>query len=290
MDTALADTPSPLIDAATLLAQWQAGHRTVLLDCGFDLADPEAGDRAYAAGHLPGAHRAHLEHDLSAPHASQGAAEGGRHPLPSREAFALRAASWGIRTTSHVVVYDAQGACFAARAWWMLRWLGHAQVTVLDGGLPAWQRAGGALESGAGPRVRPAPPYPLGETGMATLDADAVWAGLGRITLIDARAGERFRGEIEPLDPQAGHIPGARHRFFKDNLDASGCFRPAAELRRQFLHWGAAPAEIVHQCGSGVTACHNLLAMEAAGLHGSRLYPGSWSEWCRDPARPIARG
>jgi thiosulfate/3-mercaptopyruvate sulfurtransferase len=183
---------------------------------------------------------------------------------------------------------------FAARAWWMLRWLGHTAVAVLDGGVPAWAAAGGALESGDGPaRLSATAAYPLSaEPGMPTLLADALQAQLGRVSLIDARAADRFRGDLEPLDPVAGHIPGALNRFFKDNLGADGRFLPAEALRAGFgaLLGSQTPAQTVHQCGSGVTACHNLLAMEAAGLPGAALYPGSWSEWCSDPARPVARG
>jgi thiosulfate/3-mercaptopyruvate sulfurtransferase len=172
----------------------------------------------------------------------------------------------------------------------MLLWAGHRAVSVLDGGIAAWKAAGGAIETGAAPPVATPSPYPLGDSLVASVDADALRKTLGRVTLLDARAGERYRGETEPLDKRAGHIPGARSRFFKDNLDAQGRFKPAAELRAAFTAFGAAPAQVVHQCGSGVTACHNLLAMEVAGLPGSALYPGSWSEWSSDPARPIAVG
>ncbi|MDE2565811.1 MAG: sulfurtransferase, partial [Burkholderiales bacterium] len=184
---------------------------------------------------------------------------------------------------------DGQGGPYAARAWWLLRWLGHADVAVLDGGPAAWQAAGGALTAEVRPAV-PRPPYPAGAPAMPTIDADALLARLGRVRLLDARAGERFRGEVEPLDPVAGHIPGATQRFFKDNLGADGRFKPAAQLRAEFEALGAAQGEVVQQCGSGVTACHNLLAMAHAGLGDSLLYPGSWSEWCSDPARPVARG
>jgi thiosulfate/3-mercaptopyruvate sulfurtransferase len=192
-----------------------------------------------------------------------------------------------------VVCYDAQGGPYAARAWWLLRWLGHGPVAVLDGGIAAWTNAGGALEAGAAtlPGSRPAlPPYPATEPAMPTVSAGDLLPGGERLLVIDARAGERFRGEVEPLDRVAGHIPGARNRFFKDNLAPDGCFKPASELRAAFEAFGVAPEAVVQQCGSGVTACHNLLAMTHAGLPGSRLYPGSWSEWSADPARPVARG
>jgi thiosulfate/3-mercaptopyruvate sulfurtransferase len=183
---------------------------------------------------------------------------------------------------------------FAARVWWMLRWLGHAPVAVLDGGWSSWQAIGGAVQSGA-VRAPPQAAYPMADTPSplaTTIDADALLARLGQLALIDARAPERFRGDVEPLDAQAGHIPGACNRFFKDNLTAQGRFKPAAVLRAEFLTLLASqPAgDVVNQCGSGVTACHNLLAMAVAGLEGSLLYPGSWSEWSSNPHRPIARG
>jgi len=283
--------PTPLISVADLIAHLARQPSTVLLDCSADLADPQAGERAHTAGHLPGALYAHLDRDLSGPKTARGAIDGGRHPLPSREAFARTVAAWGITPDTPVVVYDAQGGPYAARAWWMLRWLGHGQVAVLDGGLVAWQAAGGVMQAGATTPTPATTPYPISsEPGMATVQANDVLAALGQLTVIDARAGERFRGEVEPLDSQAGHIPGAQNRFFKDNLAADGRFRPAPELHAAFAVFGMAPERVVHQCGSGVTACHNLLAMEAAGLTGSRLYPGSWSEWSSDPARPVARG
>jgi thiosulfate/3-mercaptopyruvate sulfurtransferase len=259
----------------------------VLLDCGFDLADPGAGERAFLAGHLPGAVYAHLEHDLSG--AKTG--DNGRHPLPERAALAATAGRWGVAPGVQVVCYDAQGGPYAARAWWLLRWLGHGAVAVLDGGVAAWRAAGGTLEVGpAAPASTVVqPPYPAGAPAMPTLDAATLLAALGRVRVLDARAGERFRGEVEPLDKVAGHIPGASNRIFKDNLQADGRFKPAAQLRAEFDALGTAAADVVHQCGSGVTACHNLLAMAHAGLDGARLYPGSWSEWCSNPARPVAR-
>jgi thiosulfate/3-mercaptopyruvate sulfurtransferase len=273
-----------LISAAALRALLARGEAAVLLDCGFDLVDVHAGARAHAQGHLPGALHADLDSDLSA--ARNG--RNGRHPLPTREDFAATVGRWGVQPGTPVVCYDDQGGPYAARAWWMLRWIGHAEVAVLDGGRAAWIGAGGALEST--PTVpRAAAPYPLSAASMPVLTADGLLAVLGRVTVLDARAGERFRGEVEPLDPVAGHVPGARNRFFKDNLQADGRFRDAASLRADFAPFGE-PAGCVHLCGSGVTACHNVLAMEHAGLTGSALYPGSWSEWCADPTRPIARG
>ena len=274
-----------LISCEQLRALQQSGSALVLLDCSFDLADPAAGARVHAAGHIPGAHYAHLEHDLS------GAKTGhnGRHPLPERDSFAAKVGAWGITPETQVVTFDAQGAPYAARAWWLLRWLGHQAVAVLDGGVPAWRDAGGPWATTPS-AATVAPPYPAQPPAMPTRDASTLLASMGRLRIIDARAGERFRGEVEPLDAVAGHIPGASHRFFKDNLDAQGLFKPAAVLREAFDAFGTPAADVVHQCGSGVTACHNLLAMAHAGLEGSALYPGSWSEWCSDPARPVARG
>ncbi len=274
-----------LISAPELQALQAAGTPLVLLDCSFDLADTAAGGRAYAAGHLPGAHYAHLDADLS------GAKTGrnGRHPLPDRAAFATTAGRWGIAPGVQVVTYDAQGAPYAARAWWLLRWLGHEAVAVLDGGLAAWQAAGGALSTGAA-STAPQPPYPAAAPAMPTIEATTLLAQLADVQVLDARNAERFRGEVEPLDAVAGHIPGATLRFFKDNLGADGRFKPAATLRAEFEALGLPARPVVQQCGSGVTACHNLLAMAHAGLGISTLYPGSWSEWCSDPQRPVARG
>lgn len=279
-------TPSPLISAQALQARLAAGLPTVVLDTRFDLAQPAAGAAAYAAGHLPGAVYAHLDQQLSG--AKTGA--NGRHPLPERGSFAAWVGAQGIAPGVLVVAYDDQGGPYAARAWWLLRWLGHAEVAVLDGGWAAWRAAGGALDT-ALPTPAGGAPYPASATpAMPTVDAAALLAQLGRVRLVDARAAERFRGDVEPLDPVAGHIPGATLRFFKDNLQADGRFKPAEQLRAEFSAWAAAPERVVHQCGSGVTACHNLLAMAHAGLDGALLYPGSWSEWCADPARPVARG
>jgi thiosulfate/3-mercaptopyruvate sulfurtransferase len=274
-----------LISAEDLRSLQAAGAALVLLDCGFDLADPAAGERAYAAGHIAGAQYAHLDRDLS------GAKTGrnGRHPLPARETLAARAGAWGIAPGVQVVTYDDQAMPYAARAWWLLRWLGHAEVAVLDGGRSAWRAAGGEMVA-TPPAVAAARPYPAQPPAMPTIDADTLLAQLASVRLLDARAGERYRGEVEPLDAVAGHIPGARLRFFKDNLAADGRFKPAAQLRSEFEALGATDEGVVQQCGSGVTACHNLLAMAHAGLGFSTLYPGSWSEWCSDPSRPTALG
>ncbi len=283
---------TPLISAADVQAVQRSGLSLVLLDCSYDLTDPGAGRRAWADGHLPGAQHLDLEHDLAGPKTDVDGVFHGRHPLPQRTVFAALLGRLGIRPDSTVVVYDRQAAMFAARAWWLLRWMGHSRVQVLDGGLAAWTAAGGALEHTPPLPTQAAPDYPLRPAAAPTLQAGPILAELGTRLIIDARAPERYRGEVEPLDRVAGHIPGAAHRFFKLNLQPDGHFKPAADLHAEYqqLLAGRAPADVVHQCGSGATACHNLLAMEAAGLPGGILYPGSWSEWSADPTRPVATG
>jgi thiosulfate/3-mercaptopyruvate sulfurtransferase len=278
---------TPLVSPEELAASIAAGRSPVILDASFDLADTDAGERQFAAGHVPGSRYVHLDRDL----AGTKNGRNGRHPLPDRAAFARTVGQLGIRPDTPVVVLDAQGGVYAARLWWMLRWLGHEAVAVLDGGLQAWKQAGGALSTQAGP-VAEAPAYPERPSLAPMVGSDEVAGRPASATVVDARAPERFRGETEPLDRVAGHIPGALNRFFKANLDARGRFRPADELRRELasLLGTRAPADVIHSCGSGVTACHNLLAMEHAGLGGSALYPGSWSEWSSDPARPVATG
>ncbi|WP_454732007.1 MULTISPECIES: sulfurtransferase [Cupriavidus] len=267
-----------------------SGRHGVVIDCTFDLANPAAGREAYHAGHLPGAFYLHLDNELS------GAKTGsnGRHPLPDPDTLAARLRALGVGTGSQVVAYDAQGGMFAARLWWLLRWLGHEAVAVLDGGRNAWVAAGLPLEAGTAPEPETPGDFTRKASLVATVDADLVLANLDapRRLVVDARAPDRFRGENETLDPVGGHIPGAANRFFKDNLRADGSFKPAATLREEFAQvLGATPASAaIMQCGSGVTACHNLLALEVAGLRGAALYPGSWSEWCADPARPVASG
>ena len=273
--------------SADQLAAWPASAPLLLLDCSFELSDPAAGRRAYAAGHLPGAHYVHLDETLSAPKTGHN----GRHPLPTREAFAQSMAALGLTPDMQVVAYDNAGGMYAARLWWMLRWIGHRAVAVLDGGVAAWTASGRALTADE-PALKPAASLALREPLVNTVDGEAVMANLQsqRLLLVDARGADRFRGENETMDPVGGHIPGAVNRPFKDNLGADGRFKPAAQLRAEFeAVCGGRPAhEIVGQCGSGVSACHNLLAMEAAGLSGAALYPGSWSEWCVRPGAPRA--
>jgi thiosulfate/3-mercaptopyruvate sulfurtransferase len=262
--------------------------RCVVVDCRHDLLNPSFGPTAYAAGHVPGAFFMHQDTDL----AGEKTGRNGRHPLPPREAMAQRLRAAGLSDGQQLVAYDQQGGMFAVRLWWLARWLGHPEVTVLDGGYDAWTRAGfpvstevPAARSGA-LTIRP-PLVP-----QADVDEVVAQIGGGRRLVVDARAAERYRGEVEPMDPVAGHIPGAVNRPFQQNLRPDGRFKPGPVLRAEFdaLLAGRSPRELIHHCGSGVTACHNLLAMELAGLPGGALYPGSWSEWCADPARPVATG
>ncbi|WP_284614657.1 sulfurtransferase [Aquabacterium humicola] len=280
---------NPLISATDLKTLLQSGADVLVCDCSFDLANPAAGALAFAAGHIPGAVYLHLDDDLSAPKTGRN----GRHPLPDRAGFAQRLASIGLREGTTVIACDAQGGAYASRLWWMLRWIGHAAVRVLDGGLPAWRAAGGAIETGPA-AARPAGAVALKPSLVEAVDYAALRESLGsgRELIVDGRAADRFRGENETIDPVAGHIPGAANRPFRDNLAADGTFKPAAQLRAEWqaVMGGRAPGELVQHCGSGVTACHNLLAMEAAGLPGSKLYPGSWSEWIAQPGAPIAVG
>ncbi|HSD37670.1 MAG TPA: sulfurtransferase [Rhodocyclaceae bacterium] len=274
-----------LISAARLQTRLDEGD-LLLVDVRHDLAQPAAGREAYAAGHIPGAIFLHLDDDLS----GMKTGHNGRHPLPPRDQFAARVAALGVHSTTQVVAYDAQGGMFAARLWWMLRWLGHSRVAVLDGGLPAWQALGAPLsQEAAPPRLQGS--FTASSPLVPQTSAAEILSQLGttRKLVIDARAPDRFRGENETLDPVGGHIPGAANRFFRDNLQPDARFKSALQLHEDFHavlgHYS--PDDIIMQCGSGVTACHNLLAMEIAGLHGAALYPGSWSEWCSDPARPI---
>lgn len=278
-------TYDPLINVSQLRELIQAGAPLVVLDASFDLMDTSAGEKAYSEAHVPNARYVHLDRDLS----TEKTGLNGRHPMPTREAFAKTVGAWGIDGNTQVVAYDRQGAMFAARVWWMLRWLGHSSVALLDGGFQAWQKAGGDMQSGT-PEVKALPPYPLKPSLVPSMDGDTLAGQLGKVRVIDARAPERFRGDVEPLDKQAGHIPGALNRFFKDNLDAEGRFKTAQQLRTEWTPFLAGDLPVVHQCGSGATACHNIFAMQLAGLGTSTLYPGSWSEWSANPSRPIAKG
>jgi thiosulfate/3-mercaptopyruvate sulfurtransferase len=270
------------------LASRLGNHELAIVDVRHDLARPEQwGEDQYRAAHIPGAVFAHLDRDLSAPKTGKN----GRHPLPSPEAVAATFGRLGIATTSQVVVYDQQQAMYASRVWWMLRWLGHEAVAVLDGGFDKWQREGRPVTADV-PTVMPAT-FAVRRV-VPTVDAPTILASLPThsLVVVDARSPDRFRGEAEPFDPVAGRIPGAVNRPASQNLAADFTFKPAAELRGDFerLLAGASPDRVVHSCGSGVTACHNLLAMEVAGFGATKLYPGSWSEWCADPSRPIAKG
>jgi thiosulfate/3-mercaptopyruvate sulfurtransferase len=298
-------TYTTLISATQLQALQSSDQPCMVFDCSFDLSHPQSGFTMYQESHIAGAVYAHLDLHLSAAKdpatgkaAAGTAASGGRHPLPTREAFAEWLRSVGFDNTMQAVVYDRQGANYCGRLWWMLKWAGHEAVAVLDGGLQAWQQAGGAVASGPQSQTTGSnfvlTPELIGLVTIETV-ADRV-ANQPSVdaaqTLIDARGAPRFRGEVEPLDPVAGHIPGALNRMFSLNIGPDGRFKPAAELRAEFdaLLGGRDPATVVHHCGSGVSALPNLIAMEVAGLHGSSLFAGSWSEWCSDPARPVARG
>jgi thiosulfate/3-mercaptopyruvate sulfurtransferase len=294
-----------LISVAQLRELRDSGQPQMLFDCSFELLQPRAGDDQYRQAHIPGAVRADLDRHLSAMHGAPGRhgvitdpgadapASGGRHPLPNREKFAIWLSDIGFANGMQAVVYDRQGANYCGRLWWMLKWAGHEAVAVLDGGLQAWQAEGGALTDREEP-LHFRSNFELHPPLARLVDADAVQAQLRSPdqTVLDARAGARYRGETEPLDPVAGHIPGALNRPFAQNIGDDGRFKPAAQLRAEFdaLLAGRAPQGIVHQCGSGVSAIPNLLAMEIAGYPRTALYAGSWSDWCSDPARPVARG
>lgn len=283
-----------LISAQQLSDLRTSGQPCMVFDCSFELMDPAAGELQYRQAHIPGAMRADLDRHLSASQGASDAASGGRHPLPARATFAAWLAGIGFKADMQAVVYDRQGANYCGRLWWMLKWVGHEAVAVLDGGLQAWQaNGGGATQSGT---VSPAgtSDFAPGAAKTVLVTTATVAQQLGRPSqnLLDARSVPRFRGEVEPLDPVAGHIPGALNRPFGLNFDAQGKFKPASQLRAEFdaLLAGRDPASVVHHCGSGVSAVPNLIAMEIAGLGHSDLYAGSWSEWCSDPARPVAQG
>lgn len=256
-----------------------------ILDCRFSLADADYGQRVYSEAHLPGACFMHLDNDLSSPITP----ESGRHPMPDVDKLADKLRSYGLNSDQQVVVYDDCGGAMAARTWWLLRWLGHDAVAVLNGGYPHWVEAGLEVTQ-AMPQTEHGD-FAVNLRDEMNVSVDEVLKSLDdqTITLVDARGAERYRGEQEPIDPVAGHIPGALNRPLTDNLE-NGLFKPAAQLQAEWqqLLGSAGPQEIVHYCGSGVTACHNQLAMMVAGITGTRIYAGSWSEWIREPKRPIA--
>lgn len=279
-----------LIEADTLRhtlgdADW------LVFDVRYSLADPQAGEKAYLSGHIPGAHFLDQGTHLAGP----ATGSNGRHPLPDRRQIAQLLQRAGLHQHSKVVVYDESDGSFAARAWWLLRWLGHSNVVVLNGGWQAWLDVGGAQQTSAC-KVRSHP----GSTGavtpaaMPTIDATTILNREpdSRLILIDARTPERYRGEAEPIDPVAGRINGALNRPIQQNVQPDGRFKRSEQLRNEFnaLLGGAGPQQVVHYCGSGIHACHNIFAMEKAGLSGSVLYPGSWSEWCSDTSRPVQTG
>jgi thiosulfate/3-mercaptopyruvate sulfurtransferase len=277
----------PLLVSAAALAGLPP-DRAVVVDCRFDLARPGAGRAAFLEGHIPGARYAHLDEDLAAPPRP----DTGRHPLPDPAAFAATCGRLGISRDRWVIAYDDASGAFAARLWWLLRWAGHPAVSLLDGGFAAWRAAGLPVESGpaAAAPAEFSPASGAEPTITATGLATALAAGTRQ--LVDVRAPERFAGRVEPIDPVAGHVPGAVNLPFARALGPDQRFRPPAELRELYapLLAGGSPADLVFMCGSGVTACHGLFAMTLAGLPGAALYPGSWSEWIRDPSRPVATG
>lgn len=280
-------TYSTLVNAATV-QQNLDNPDWVIVDCRFSLADTNEGPKAYRFGHLPNARYAHLDKDLS----SAITAFTGRHPLPYINLLSEKLGRWGIGNKTQVVVYDDAGGAFAARLWWLMRWLGHTRIAVLDGGIKYWRQQNFPITTEL-PRIRPASyrAYLDDSLRLTALDVQNELAKKS-ICLIDARTAIRYRGEQEPIDPIAGHIPGALNRPMQLNLDRNQLFLPGEILRNQFQQLiGAKPAQrVVHTCGSGVTACHNLLAMEHSGLTGSKLYAGSWSEWIKNKNRPVAVG
>ena len=276
-----------LVTPSELQAAIESGEARAV-DCRFDLMNPAGGRALWAEGHIPGAPYADLDHDL----AGRAAGEGGRHPLPDPADFAATLGRWGIKTDTLVVAYDNMGCAIAGRLWWMLEWMGHERAGLLDGGLQAWEAANLPLESGE-PLIEPAD-YPVGGhcrpvVGLSEVERAAVSGGM---RILDARDAARYQGLSEPIDARAGHVPGAVNAFFRDNLGADGRFLPPGELRELYLGrlGGAEPDQACVMCGSGVTACHDLFAMERAGLAGAALYTGSWSEWSQSGSRPVARG
>lgn len=284
-----------LISVADLHAQLTAPTTPLrLFDCSFDLMNPSAGAAQFALCHIPSAQHADLDHDLSAHGGSVAAgtaASGGRHPLPTREAFAHWLGQHGVDAQTQVVVYDRNGVNYCGRLWWMLKWCGHEAVAVLDGGLHAWTLAGHPTASLTTPAPE-ATTFELQNPRAHLADTATVRAALGRAAVLDARAAPRFRGEVEPLDPIAGHMPGALNRPFPSNFGPDGRFKSSEQLRVEFteLLAGRDPHTVIHHCGSGVSAVPNVLAMEMAGLGRQALYAGSWSEWSNTPGLPVAKG
>ena len=273
---------TPLITANQLEEIINSGENVLLCDCRFDLVDPQAGRKAYEENHMLGAIYVDLDHDLSGPKNGTN----GRHPLPSPEAWAQTKTRLGINPHTLVVAYDKQGSVYASRLWWMLKATGHANVRVLDGGLDAWNGAMGNVPRNPTPATHPVAPMPY--FGLVLVDEVVGNLQSQKNKVIDARSNDRYHGQNETLDPVGGHIPGAISHFFKNNLSSSA-FKTPEQLYKDFtaVLGGTKAADVIHSCGSGVTACHNLLAMEVAGLKGSRLYAGSWSEWSSNPDRPI---
>jgi thiosulfate/3-mercaptopyruvate sulfurtransferase len=291
-----------IISVDQLKSLQSSGTPLMIFDCSFDLANPAAGEEQYRAAHIPGAVYTNLDTDLSdqgvvdpdgTHHPHPDAASGGRHPLPSREKFAIWLSRVGFTNDMQAIVYDRNGANYCGRLWWMLKWAGHEAVAVLDGGLQAWQVSGGEVTDLDEPSHFQSN-FKLGPPLRTLATTSSVESRLGKPvqTLIDARATPRFKGEVEPLDPVAGHIPGALNRPLAANLEPGGKFKSAAQLRSEFeqLLAGRDPATVVHHCGSGVSAVPNIIAMEFAGFGPTALYAGSWSEWCSDPKRPVERG
>ena len=273
---------SPLITANQLEEILNSGENVLLCDCRFDLVDPLAGSKSYLEGHIPGAIYIDLDQDLS----GSKTGKNGRHPLPTPEAWAQTKSRLGIDSKTLVVAYDNQGSVYASRLWWMLKATGHANVQVLDGGLDAWNGPIGTLPRQAEPTSTPVPTMPY--VGLVLVDGVVENLQSKQSLVVDARASDRFHGQNETLDPVGGHIPNAINYCFRENLSGKS-FKAPEQLYKNFhdLLRSTKASEVIHQCGSGVTACHNLLAMEVAGLKGSRLYAGSWSEWCTDSSRPV---
>jgi thiosulfate/3-mercaptopyruvate sulfurtransferase len=278
-----------LVDTETLASNLPSDWR--LFDCRYVLNDPGEGERRYHAGHIPGALYLHLDRDM----AGAVTPESGRHPLPNPESLTEKLRKAGVSHTSQIVAYDDAGGAFAARLWWLMRWLGHQQVAVLDGGIDKWIKENRPITQAASTRGRVPrgdfQPHPDDRRWVKS-DYVAICVQQHSGRLLDARALSRFRGDEEPIDSVAGHVPGAVNLPFTGNVNSDSCFKSPRELRRRFetALEGIAPADSVCMCGSGVTACHNLLAMEVAGMHGARLYVGSWSEWIRNPSHPVERG